>query len=144
MTACCERGAAWQSQIVTGCPVQTSVEYSPTRTFATFTRAFDDDFTGEGEMDLLCAYHSDSTALAYHTSREGFTLTLDAPAAGVLAPAPAPAADSPAPAPVSDAPAGDEETTPDETSVDASSAPAPLTAAAVAVSAAVAAAAALL
>ena len=42
-----------------------------------FKRIFDDDFTGEEDVDMCVAFHSDSNAIEYHgANRDGITVTL--------------------------------------------------------------------
>ena len=42
-----------------------------------FKRIFDDDFDGEGEIDLVVAFHADSNEIEYHlTNRGGIKVTL--------------------------------------------------------------------
>lgn len=112
--------------------MQASVEKTAARTIATFTRDFDADFTGEGDMDMLCAFHATDAGLAFHTGREGFTLSLEG---GAAAPGPAPDAATPRSAPADADDAAAPADTPLEPGTDASTAPAPLTAAAAAVAA---------
>eukprot|EP00892_Ulva_mutabilis_P012398 jgi/Ulvmu1/9530/UM053_0019.1 len=112
-----------------------SVEKTGGRTIATFTRPFDAEFTGEGEMDMICAYHDTDAAIAYHTGREGFLLSLEGAAAAPAAVATPRDVDADEPAPATDADSETDASTVDEP--DASSTPVRLAAAAAATAAAV-------
>jgi len=52
-----------------------SIEEVGGKTILRFTRKFDDAFLLEGPHDLLAAFHTDSDGLAYHTGRQGFTVS---------------------------------------------------------------------